>query len=423
MRTFAIKQLVLALISAGTASAWVSPSTTGALAVRRTTASSSRFLTATVEPATTTASAVAELEPPYQAALSAAQAKLEQAIPAEYHDKMLPLLSHFVEEYMCASQASLKAGNADESVVGPQAAAERILTGIGYGLKYGMGENRYLFDVSHEAMRGKDPEKENGNEIDFYEFGCAFFRPYMDMSKTVIAGKDNLKKAMDQIAAGENVVFLANHQSEADPQVVSCCLEEAGYPEEAANMVYVAGHKVTTDPLAIPFSMGRNLICIHSKKHINADPETKATKQRQNLRSMKALLDKFKKGGTLMWVAPSGGRDRRDVETGEVPPAPFDSKTIDIFRLYANKSKVKTHYYPFAMVSYDLCPPPDFVEAGVGEQRNVRFVPVGIAVGPEVESVGGLEGRHEFCEHAFETCVADYEQLLKDIEAKKAADE
>ena len=31
------------------------------------------------------------------------------------------------------------------------------------------------------------------------------------------------------------------------------------------------------------------------------------------------------------------------------------------------------------------------ISAGVGEERNVRFVPVGIACGKEVESVGGLE--------------------------------
>ena len=105
---------------------------------------------------------------------------------------------------------------------------------------------------------------------------------------------------------------------------------------------------------------------------------------------MSAMLSKLKRGGCLLWVAPSGGRDRRNMETGQVPLAPFDSKTIDMFRLMGNKSKVPTHYYTLAMVSYDLCPPPDHIEAGVGEQRNVRYVPVGIKVGEELESVGGL---------------------------------
>ena len=318
---------------------------------------------------------------------------------------------------MSATEAALEAGG-DPEICAPEAAAKRILTGIGYGFEFGI-KNKYKFDVSHEAIRGdNNPDNVEGIPpgVDFYAFGCDFFRPVMDLEKSVILGQDNLKIAIEeQLAKGENVVLLANHQSEADPQVVSCCLEKAGYGKAAADMVYVAGHKVTTDPLAIPFSMGRNLICIHSKKHIDADPETKPAKQRQNLKSMNHLLTKFKEGGCLLWVAPSGGRDRRNVETGEVPIAPFDSKTIDIFRLMGNKSKVKTHYYTLAMVSYDLCPPPDFVEAGVGEERNVRFVPVGIAMGDEVESVGGLEGRKEFCKHAMEQCDADYKKLLAEI--------
>ena len=99
----------------------------------------------------------------------------------------------------------------------------------------------------------------------------------MDLKSSLVLGKENLIKAKAQLDAGENVIFLANHQSEADPQVVSCLFESVS--EEIGNMVahvtFVAGHKVTTDSLAVPFSMGRNLLCIHSKKHIDADLETK----------------------------------------------------------------------------------------------------------------------------------------------------
>jgi 1-acyl-sn-glycerol-3-phosphate acyltransferase len=218
---------------------------------------------------------------------------------------------------------------------------------------------------------------------------------------------------MKQIEKGENVVFFANHQSEADPQVMSILLEKAGYGVEAEEVVYVAGHKVTTDTLAIPFSMGRNLICIHSKKHIDSDPETKPIKQKQNLAAMNGMLRMQKEGGTMIWVAPSGGRDRRDLSTGKVPIAPFDQKTVDMFRLMGNKSKVPTHYYALSMVTYDLCPPPDFVEAGTGEQRNVRFVPCAIKISPELENVGGVESRHLFTEYAFQTAQEGYEECLK----------
>ena len=40
---------------------------------------------------------------------------------------------------------------------------------------------------------------------------------------------------------------------------------------------------MTTDLLAMPFSMGRNLLCIFSKKHVDNPPELKSTKQRRDL--------------------------------------------------------------------------------------------------------------------------------------------
>jgi glycerol-3-phosphate O-acyltransferase len=367
---------------------------------------------------TTATTADEALLPEFAQALEMAQTKLMQSISPEMKAKlsssssqMLPLLQHFLQEYMTASQKAFLDGQTE--VCHPQQVVQRILTAIQYGFQFGMGPNKYQFDVSHTALRGQNAALENGNTVDYYAFGCDFFRPVMNLKESQVLGKDNLQQAVEQLQRGENVVLLANHQSEADPQVVSVCLELAGYAQQAADMVYVAGHKVTTDALAIPFSMGRNLICIHSKKHINADAETKPLKQKQNLKAMSAMLKSFKKGGTLLWVAPSGGRDRRDTSTGEVPCAPFDSKTIDMFRLMGNKSGVPTHYYTLAMVSYDLCPPPDYVEAGTGEQRNVRYVPVGIHMGQELESVGGLESRKDFCAHAYDQCVADYETLLK----------
>jgi glycerol-3-phosphate O-acyltransferase len=349
------------------------------------------------------------LRPDYAAAYAKAEAALSTAIPKK---EMLQPLLHFTIEYLAANQASFQAGN---QVADATQAVSRILKAIQLGIAHGTGPNKYLFGSSHKALRG-DPETEDGNEYDFYAFGCDFFRPVMDVEKSLVLGQQNLDKAMEYLAQGENVVFLANHQSEADPQVMSVCLEKAGMGKQAEQIVYVAGHKVTTDPLAIPFSMGRNLICIHSKKHIDAEPELKPVKQRQNLSAMGSMLELLKKGGCALWVAPSGGRDRRDLTTREVPPAPFDSKTIDMFRLMGNKSKVKTHYFPLAMVSYELCPPPDFVDPGVGEQRNVRFVPVGIKCGDEIMSAGGLDRRHEFCEQAMQTCLDDYQQLLQALQ-------
>jgi len=341
--------------------------------------------------------------PEFEAAFAKTEAKLGAAIS---NAKILQPLLHFTKEYFGANQKALiQTGN---PLNAPDLTAQRIVQGITLGMTYGMGEKKFLFGATHQAIRDLDG-------TDFYQFGCDFFRPVIDTTHSVVLGQHNLQAAMDQLAAGENVVFFANHQSEADPQVMSVCLEMAGFPEQAEKVTYVAGHKVTTDALAIPFSMGRNLICIHSKKHIDADAESKPMKQKQNLNAMGNMLTLLKQGGTALWVAPSGGRDRRDLTTGKVPIAPFDSKTIDMFRLMGNKSKIPTHYYPLAMVTYDLCPPPDYIEAGTGEQRNVRFCSVGIACGDELISEGGLEHRHEFCEAAEQRCTTDYVALLKHL--------
>ena len=80
-----------------------------------------------------------------------------------------------------------------------------------------------------------------------------------------------------QIADGDNVVLFANHQSEADPQIFSVLLDPK-YPGFAEQTIFVAGDRVTTDLLAGPFSMGRNLLCIFSKKHIENPPELKSEK-------------------------------------------------------------------------------------------------------------------------------------------------
>lgn len=59
-------------------------------------------------------------------------------------------------------------------------------------------------------------------------------------------------------------MLLANHQTEADPAVFALLLE-AQFPRLATDVIYVAGDRVVTDPVCVPFSMGRNLFCVHSK--------------------------------------------------------------------------------------------------------------------------------------------------------------
>ena len=104
------------------------------------------------------------------------------------------------------------------------------------------------------------------------------------------------------------VGVVAAAQSEADPQIFSVLLDPI-YPGFAESTIFVAGDRVTTDLLAQPFSMGRNLLCIFSKKHVDNPPEQRADKMRHNRMVMKRMGQLLKEGGQCIWVAPSGGRE------------------------------------------------------------------------------------------------------------------
>uniref|UniRef100_A0A2N9G274 Phospholipid/glycerol acyltransferase domain-containing protein n=1 Tax=Fagus sylvatica TaxID=28930 RepID=A0A2N9G274_FAGSY len=87
---------------------------------------------------------------------------------------------------------------------------------------------------------------------------------------------------------GHNIVLMSNHQTEADPAIIALLLE-ATNPQIAENMTYVAGDRVLIDPLCKPFSIGRNLICVYSKKHMDDVPELVEMKRKSNTRSLKEM--------------------------------------------------------------------------------------------------------------------------------------
>lgn len=72
-------------------------------------------------------------------------------------------------------------------------------------------------------------------------------------------------------------------------------LLERTHPQLATDIHYVAGDRVVSDPLCKPFSMGRNLFCVHSKKHMDDEPhlrEQKIKTNRQTIISMTRQLNK-----------------------------------------------------------------------------------------------------------------------------------
>jgi glycerol-3-phosphate O-acyltransferase len=228
--------------------------------------------------------------------------------------------------------------------------------------------------------------------FNYYAFGLDFIRPLVNLEVSRVRGVEHLDQMKRQLAAGENVVLLSNHQTEPDPQII-CLMLEKTHPELIPNMIFVAGHRVRTDPLCVPISLGINLLCIYSKRYLEIPPEEKREKILHNHQTMQVMSELLAEGGKCMWVAPSGGRDRPN-ERGEVEVAPFDPQSIEMFWLMARRSGKSTHFYPFALNTYALMPPPEAVRVELGERRTASYAPVHLVVGPEVnmETFPGSDG-------------------------------
>ncbi len=223
-----------------------------------------------------------------------------------------------------------------------------------------------------------------------YAFGLDFFRPLIDLEHSTLKGHDHLQEITRKLEAKENVIFLANHQIEADPQAIGLLLEEK-YPLLVSKLIFVAGERVITDPLAIPFSMGCNLLCIYSKKYIDHPPELKTNKQLHNKKTMELMGHLLSEGGHAIYVAPSGGRDRAD-KSGKVQVAPFDPQSIEMFYLMTQKASTPTSFYPMALFTYDLLPPPEGIQVELGETRQTKRGKVHLSVGAQIpmENIPGL---------------------------------
>ncbi len=225
----------------------------------------------------------------------------------------------------------------------------------------------------------------------YYQLGLDFIRPLVDFSKSRVDDKESLTAIQEAISRNENVILLANHQTEIDPQIISLLLEKE-YPQLAQEMIFVAGHRVTTDPLAVPLSLGRNLICIYSKRHVDNPPEQKAAKLTHNQKALKGLEELLSTGGKCIYIAPSGGRDRVDA-SGKIQVAPFDPQAVEMFYLISQRAKRPTHFHSLALSTYDLLPPPDSILAEIGEQRKTTYSPAYLAFSPKIamDQVGGCD--------------------------------
>uniref|UniRef100_A0A2P2J9G3 Glycerol-3-phosphate acyltransferase, chloroplastic n=1 Tax=Rhizophora mucronata TaxID=61149 RepID=A0A2P2J9G3_RHIMU len=249
----------------------------------------------------------------------------------------------------------------------------------------------FVFEPYHKALR---------EPFDYYNFGQNYIRPLIDFKNSFVGNIFIFNEIEEKLQQGHNVVLMSNHQTEADPAVIALLLEKSN-PNLAENLVYVAGDRVLTDPLCKPFSIGRNLICVYSKKHMFDVPKLTEMKKKANIRSLKEMASLLRNGSQIVWIAPSGGRDRPDSMTGEWVPAHFDSSSVDNMRRLVEHSGAPGHIFPLALFCYDIMPPPEQVEKEIGEKRVVSFNGTGLSVAPEVSftEVAGACGNPEEVGH------------------------
>ncbi|XP_068650539.1 glycerol-3-phosphate acyltransferase ATS12, chloroplastic-like isoform X2 [Aristolochia californica] len=318
--------------------------------------------------------------------------------------RLPPSIASGMEEvYQNYRNAVLQSGHpeARELILSNMAVAfDRILLDV---------ENPFVFSPHHKAIR---------EPFDYYTFGQKYIRPLLDFRKSYVGNILLFNEIEEKLQQGHNIIFISNHQTEADPAVIALLLETT-HPNIAEKMTFVAGDRVVTDPVCKPFSMGRNLICVYSKKHMYDIPELAEMKKRANTRSLKEMALLLRSGSQIIWIAPSGGRDRPDPTTGEWFPTPFDASSVDNLRRLSYHSGVPGHIYPLALLCYDVMSPPPQVEKEIGERRLISYHGVGLSVGQEMSfdditaSIESLDEAKAAFSQALYSSVTDQYNILK----------
>ena len=229
------------------------------------------------------------------------------------------------------------------------------------------------FESYHLALR---------EPIDYVHIGTEIFRPLINKKQSTLSGKENLKEIQDLLSKGENVFLYANHQIEADPQVLRILLED-DFPGFGEEISYVAGVRVLTDPLAVPFSLGCHLFCIYSKKYFSANPKRAGDMKLHNQKTVREISSQLNIGGKCIYIAPSGGRDRKG-DSGNIEVSPFDPQSVELMYLLGKKAKKTTHFYPLALSTHDTLPPPEGLQVSLGEPRSTNAAPIHAHFGKKI---------------------------------------
>ncbi|KAK3274034.1 hypothetical protein CYMTET_17761 [Cymbomonas tetramitiformis] len=267
----------------------------------------------------------------------------------------------------------------------------------------------FEFATYHEAIR---------QPIDYFTLGNDLVRPLIDSERSVLGQRQRWDDIQSKLQLGENVILLANHQSDVDPACISL-LTEASHPGLGEKIIYVAGSRVAADFMCKPFSMGRNLLFVNSKNAAGAGDRREHI--RQNLAAMRRLGSLLKAGGKLIWVAPSGGRDCLSPE-GNVVPGPFDAGAVEMMRKLATEQGTpQTSLYPLAMVTHNIMP---VCSDSLEEVRVVNYTQIGISLaeqvdlGPEAEWARGISKpdiKTALAQHLYANMHEEYQAIEREL--------
>lgn len=274
-----------------------------------------------------------------------------------------PLKSNFLEFADCYVQLCIDQGR-DKSE------ALDVMQEL-FGAVEGQSTNPYLFSSLHI------PTKEDES---FFELGLKVAKPLVLTEPTII-NPHILNHVQELLARGENVIFAANHQTELEPQILSIACDSLA-KDLFKNTFFVAGERVTTDPMAAPLSRGRRLFCIYAKRYVSDDKDIEVDRRMHNLKTIKQMKELLNRGGTCIYVALGGGRDRPDADRN-VQLTPFDPSSVGLFTLLAQTSKQPTHIFPLVISSFNVLPPPVAVQKELGERRWTKGGRVTVALGEE----------------------------------------
>jgi glycerol-3-phosphate O-acyltransferase len=275
--------------------------------------------------------------------------------------RLQPLLEEFLGEYL---EVGMRHGFAESYLRGLLATlierAEDLL------------DHPVELTPLHEPIR---------HPFDYLRFGLDFFEPLIDRSKSLCSG--NWQEVAEWASQGHNTILLSNHQTEADPQLMHLLLRDQ-HDALAAGFRFMAGERVQRDPIATPFSIGRRLVCVYSRRHLDHPPERREEKLRHNALAMRKLKELLAAGGVTLYLAPSGGRDRPGRE-GEVHVADFDPDAVEMMRLLAASCGCPTLFRPLALSTYPVLPPPIDIHRPLGEVRRTDGGPIGMALGDPID--------------------------------------